>query len=107
MNFIKNLSFVLILTLSLTGLVLIQNTAFANEEGEYRNGYTYGQQVAKEDAIKFNGSRSSINVGFEQKKYLSDLRQTKSEKYIKGFLWGYEASFNEHIRVYYPIPFKG
>ncbi len=102
MNFIKKLSLILIIFVSMVGVVSSQSTTSVGKEGDYRDGYNYGEEVAKEDALKANCSLSKSNAYFEQRKYLGDLKQTKSKAYVKGFLWGYEASYSESISVFCP-----
>lgn len=81
-----------------------QTTASYDNEREYRNGYKYGEKIAKQDAIDHActgtiGNPSS-NVWFQQQKYIKELEKTQSKKYLKGFSWGYKSSFNEHMDIY-------
>lgn len=107
MKLTKAFKLALALTLAVLFLGISPGTVFANSEGDYRSGYKHGQKVAKEDALNFKGYRSGITGQIERQKHIENLRQTQSDGYIKGFRWGYEASFDEHIKVYSPHCVKG
>lgn len=96
----------LIIVILLIPLMFIscQKTMSVDDEREYRNGYKNGEKVAKQDAIKHGCTGTienpSSNVYFQKRKYRAELEKTESDKYIKGFLWGYESAFIDHIGLY-------
>ncbi len=101
-NFLHSILFIAI---SITLISCQKTVSMGNgNEQEYYNGYHYGEKIAKQDAIKHACTGTienpSSNVWFQKRKYLGDLKETKSNKYIKGFLGGYESSFEDHMRLY-------
>jgi hypothetical protein len=91
--------------ISLAGVLISCQKSFSIEdEQEYQKGYQYGEKIAKQDAIDHacTGSMDnpSSNIWFQQRKYLKNLKETHSKKFIKGFLHGYEYSFRDHMDIY-------
>ena len=84
--------------------VSCQKNASVDDEREYRLGYNEGEKVAKADAIEHGCTGTvrnpSSNVYFQKRIYRAELKKTKSDKYIRGFLWGYENAFVDHIGLY-------
>lgn len=97
------LYFILIITITIT-FISCQKTVSVEDEREYYSGYQDAEKIAKQDALKHACTGTienpSSSVWFQKKKYLAELKKTRSEKYIKGFLWGYESSFIGHMRTY-------
>lgn len=104
MKNIQIISYIILILWVALIFVSCQKTASVDDEREYRSGYQYGEKIAKQDTIDFGCTGTidnpSSNVTVQQEKYLGKLKKTKSDKYIKGFLWGYQSSFKDYLDLH-------